>query len=274
VFPATLALVNTTFAEGRERNRALAVWGGAGAAGLVIGVLLGGVLTQALGWEAVFFVNVPLAGSALLLAFVLIAVWEQYDAARSTEDQEANELAEIYWLADRFPEAERRQVQDLAQSYARLVIDEEWPMMEDGRSSPRAWALMDQIRQSVEEFEPGTYAEQVLYDQGLSRVHDMADARRLRLLEANQYIPAILWVVLLAGGVITVTFTYLFGLENTWAHRLMVAALTVVIAFVLFTTYSLDNPFAGDIRLNPDAFEQVLHRFEENQNASGSSSSG
>jgi EmrB/QacA subfamily drug resistance transporter len=72
VFPATLSLVNTTFAEGRERNRAVAVWGGAGAAGLVIGVLLGGVLTQALGWEAVFFVNVPLAGLAILLAFVLV----------------------------------------------------------------------------------------------------------------------------------------------------------------------------------------------------------
>ena len=72
VFPATLSLVNTTFAEGRERNRAVAVWGGAGAAGLVIGVLLGGVLTHALGWEAVFFVNVPLAGLAILLAFALI----------------------------------------------------------------------------------------------------------------------------------------------------------------------------------------------------------
>jgi EmrB/QacA subfamily drug resistance transporter len=73
VFPATLSLVNTTFAEGRERNRALAVWGGAGAAGLVLGVLLGGVLTRALGWEAVFFVNVPLAALAGLLAFPLIA---------------------------------------------------------------------------------------------------------------------------------------------------------------------------------------------------------
>jgi EmrB/QacA subfamily drug resistance transporter len=72
VFPATLSLVTTTFAEGAERNRAVAVWGGAGAAGLVIGVLLGGVLTQALGWEAVFFVNVPLAGVAVLSAFRLI----------------------------------------------------------------------------------------------------------------------------------------------------------------------------------------------------------
>jgi MFS family permease len=72
VFPATLALVNTMFAEGPERNRALAIWGGAGAAGLVVGVLLGGVLTQALGWEAVFFVNVPLIGIVLPLAFTLI----------------------------------------------------------------------------------------------------------------------------------------------------------------------------------------------------------
>jgi MFS family permease len=72
VFPATLSLVNTLFTEGRERNRAVAVWGGAGAAGLVIGVLLGGVLTAALGWSAVFFVNVPLAGAAATLAFALI----------------------------------------------------------------------------------------------------------------------------------------------------------------------------------------------------------
>jgi EmrB/QacA subfamily drug resistance transporter len=72
VFPSTLALINTTFAEGAERNRAVAVWGGAGASGLVIGVLLGGVLTQALGWEAVFFVNVPLVAIALVLAFAVI----------------------------------------------------------------------------------------------------------------------------------------------------------------------------------------------------------
>ena len=82
VFPATLALVNTTFAEGRERNRALAVWGGAGAAGLVVGVLLGGVLTEALGWEAVFFVNVPLAALAVGLAFALIPADRDRDADR------------------------------------------------------------------------------------------------------------------------------------------------------------------------------------------------
>ena len=82
LFPATLSLVSTTFAEGPERNRALGVWGGAGAAGLVIGVLLGGILTQALGWEAVFFVNVPLAVLAIGLAFVLIDPDAERDRGR------------------------------------------------------------------------------------------------------------------------------------------------------------------------------------------------
>ncbi|GAA2809730.1 MFS transporter [Kitasatospora paracochleata] len=73
LFPATLALVVTSFAEGRERNRALSVWAAAGASGMIIGSLLGGVLTEAFGWQAVFYVNVPLAGGAALLAFSLIS---------------------------------------------------------------------------------------------------------------------------------------------------------------------------------------------------------
>ena len=82
VFPSTLAIINTTFAEGRDRNRALSVWGAAGAAGLVLGVLLGGVLTQTFGWPAVFLVNVPLASAAIVLAFPLIGPDQARDAGR------------------------------------------------------------------------------------------------------------------------------------------------------------------------------------------------
>ncbi|CAM5574256.1 MFS transporter (plasmid) [Streptomyces viridifaciens] len=70
--PATLSLVTTTFAEGPERNRALAIWGGAGGSGMILGSLLGGVLTGAFGWASIFYANVPLAGGAMLLTFVII----------------------------------------------------------------------------------------------------------------------------------------------------------------------------------------------------------
>lgn len=80
LFPATLSLVNTMYAEGKERNRALAVWSACGASGLCLGSLLGGVLTDAFGWTSVFYVNVPLAAAAALVALKLIprdAVREQ-----------------------------------------------------------------------------------------------------------------------------------------------------------------------------------------------------
>ncbi|WP_199614337.1 MFS transporter [Paenibacillus alkalitolerans] len=72
LFPATLSLINRLFEEGPRRNRALAVWGGAGASGLTIGSILGGLLTNAFGWEAVFYVNVPLAGAVALAAMLII----------------------------------------------------------------------------------------------------------------------------------------------------------------------------------------------------------
>lgn len=72
LFPSTLSLVNRLFAEGPERNRALAIWGGAGASGLTIGSLAGGFLTGFFGWPAVFYVNVLLAGIAIAAAFFVI----------------------------------------------------------------------------------------------------------------------------------------------------------------------------------------------------------
>jgi EmrB/QacA subfamily drug resistance transporter len=71
--PATLSLINTMFAEGPERTRAIAVWGAAGSGGLALGSLLGGVLTDWFGWESVFFVNVPLAAILLVGALVFLS---------------------------------------------------------------------------------------------------------------------------------------------------------------------------------------------------------
>lgn len=65
--PSSLSLVTTTFAEGPERNRALGVYGAVGAIGFVAGMVLGGVITEFLGWRWVFFVNVPVALAVLLL---------------------------------------------------------------------------------------------------------------------------------------------------------------------------------------------------------------
>jgi EmrB/QacA subfamily drug resistance transporter len=73
ITPAALSILTTTFAEGKERNIALGAWGGVGAFGAVAGVLLGGVLTDALSWEWIFFVNIPVGVIGLVLTPLLLA---------------------------------------------------------------------------------------------------------------------------------------------------------------------------------------------------------
>ena len=200
---------------------------------------------------------------AVLMAFVVIVVWQAYEAAKDTVESEANELAGVYFLADRFPDPERERVQGLARSYARVVVEEEWPLMERGETSARATSVLRELRFSLQNIDARTSAGQVLYDQALTRMHGVSDARRLRLLETTESLPGILWVVLVGGGVVTVCFTYLFGLKNNVAHALMVAALTLLVCGILFTIGALEYPFAGVSKVQPNAFEEVLRLFDE-----------
>ncbi|TMK40909.1 MAG: MFS transporter [Actinobacteria bacterium] len=85
--PAALSIVTTTFTEGAERNKALGVWGAVAGSGGAAGVLLGGILTQGLGWEWVLFVNTPIALIAALLVPRLI------DESRSEADRRHFDLA-------------------------------------------------------------------------------------------------------------------------------------------------------------------------------------
>jgi protein-S-isoprenylcysteine O-methyltransferase Ste14 len=198
---------------------------------------------------------------AVLLAFVVIVVWEDYKTAQTNLESEAHELAGIYFLASRLPEPERTRLQDLARRYGRVVVEEEWPMMEQGQTSPHADSLLRQLRLKLLEFDPSTEGEQVLYEQGLTNLHNAIDARRSRLLEVREGIPNLLWVVLVVGGVITVSFTYLFGLKSNVAHGLMVAALTLLISAILFTIGEFNNPFSGVVEVRPEAFREALHSF-------------
>ena len=199
---------------------------------------------------------------AVLLGLMVVAVWEEWKTAVDTADEAANSLAEIFWIADRMPEPEGNHIQELALAYARVVINEEWPLMKQGKSSPKAWDALDELRADLLGFDPSTPAQQILYEQALERVRDLEDARRDRLIEAEQGLPGILWMVLLVGGTVVVSFTYLFGLDSTIIHLLMVAALALIIALVLFTVAALDFPFKGDVTIGPDAMEQVLRRLE------------
>jgi len=207
---------------------------------------------------------------AVLLALVVISVWEEYQAAAETVEQEANATAEVFLLGYELPEPEGSHIQQIAHSYAEEVVHKEWPLLASGEQptlkqeagTQSGWNLIDDIRVSVHGFEPRTKAQEQLYAEGLDQVENLSNARRSRLIASEEGVPGILWAVLIFGGIATVGFTYLFGLESTWAHRLMVVTLAAVIGLVLFTVGALGHPFEGGARIGTGFFELVLERME------------
>ena len=134
--------------------------------------------------------------------------------------------------------------------------------MKQGQTSANAEATVDTLRRSIEDFEPSTDTERAVFTQALERVHDLDEAREVRLLNVNEGLPPVLWFVLVSLGIDTVLFTYFVGMKSPWLHALAVAALTGGIALIIFTIVVLDHPFGGDLRLGPDAFELVLQTIE------------
>jgi EmrB/QacA subfamily drug resistance transporter len=84
ITPSALSILTTTFTEGRERNIALGAWGAVGGAGAGAGVLAGGILTDLLSWEWIFFVNIPIGVAALVLSPILL--FESRDAHGQSHD--------------------------------------------------------------------------------------------------------------------------------------------------------------------------------------------
>src|SRR5919106_376993 len=84
ISPAALSILSVTFAEGRERNIALGAWGAVGGFGAAAGVLMGGVLTDLLSWEWIFYVNIPVGVVALALSTILLR--ESRDAYGQSHD--------------------------------------------------------------------------------------------------------------------------------------------------------------------------------------------
>src|SRR5215203_7045154 len=141
---------------------------------------------------------------AVLLALVVIAVWEEYGAAGETVEQEANATAEVFWLGHRLPEPAGPHVQELARSYAEEVVHKEWPLMEQGETpsmvqgegTTEGWVIIDDIREELQDVEPRTPADEQLYAEGLDQIQRLGDARRMRLVAAEEGVPGVLWAVL------------------------------------------------------------------------------
>ena len=135
--------------------------------------------------------------------------------------------------------------------------------MGKGRVSPDAEQLAQRLAVAVRELGPMTGVQNDLYTDALGRLDVLRENRALRTTEVREGIPSVVWVVMVAGAVITVGFTYLFAMRSFKLHAVATGALTVVVVLLLFTVGVLDHAFDGDVRVGPGAFELALKEMKQ-----------
>jgi hypothetical protein len=195
---------------------------------------------------------------AVLLAFVVIVVWEQFRGADQIAEDEAMHLGNIRQLSKVFPDSVSKTISSEVHDYAQSVVDREWPAMAERRSDPQTYAIVKKMWATFYAFRPAP-AEQEYYNEALQELTSFNDARRLRILGMNGTIPPIMWTMLLGGGFICIAFTYLFATPRPLTQYLITGLLAAMIIVTLFLIAEMDHPYEGGMSLQPDGFEFVLH---------------
>jgi len=85
--------------------------------------------------------------------------------------------------------------------------------------------------------------------------------RRLRILDSRAGVHPVLWFILVVGAITTIGFAFFFGMDKFINHAIMVSALSVLIALILLTIISFEFPFTGDVRVDPETFQQAIGHY-------------
>lgn len=198
---------------------------------------------------------------AVLLAFVLVAVWEDFGRAEERVDGEVASLGTMFRDADRFPPADRDRAHEALLAYVRSVVDDEWPAMAHGDGSPRTLATYGRLWDVYQGIQPGDDRATVFYDQSIDRLAAVGESRRGRVLASRSGVPPTMWLLLLSGAVIVVGLSFMLGSEHSGTHRIAVASLAAVISSVLFVTVALDRPFGAGITLSKHPYESLYDQW-------------
>jgi hypothetical protein len=200
---------------------------------------------------------------AVLLAFMLSGVWSMFQQAQINAEQEANDLVNVFRISAQLPDPARQAVRDLARRYAQNAVQTEFPSMmsenlppQGGQMIAQMWIAAGDVRASTSE-ESGALADL------MATLRNLTEHRRIRILQSHEMLPGILWMVLIAGGIITVAAACFFGVPNFRFHLLQIVVLSFLISLVLVAIADIDRPYQGNVKVSPDGFVFALHTFAD-----------
>jgi hypothetical protein len=197
---------------------------------------------------------------AVLLAFVVIAVWEDFKDTETAVRTEARAAVDLHQVTYALPEENRSEIRRRLTDYIEGVIEHEWPAMSRGEPSERVGRALDHLEHAVFDVEPRTQRELAIYQEALRLLALITDNRTERVDDVAGSVQRILWAVLIIGGLITLGYPAFFASSSLGAQTLMTAALAALVVLALLLVLAFDYPFTGEMAISAAPFEEALRQ--------------
>jgi Protein of unknown function (DUF4239) len=196
---------------------------------------------------------------AVLVAFVVVVVWEQFGEAEDASSDEATAIADLLRDSAALPPQYQTEAQDRLVDYTRYVIDNEFPRMRRGEQVADQSDQLAAVWDVYLQVEPETRNQIAFFDHQIGRLNDLTGDRKLRTSTADAQLPGGLWVLLLGGGAVVMAFTFLLGTKDLLVHGIAVGLTAALLGFVVFLIFALEHPFVGQLSVPPTVYVDVLN---------------
>jgi len=206
-----------------------------------------------IGWQ----VSVIGTTYAVIIGFMLYAVWTTFQQADGNAEAEANALLNVVRAAQGLPNGQRQQIEDLCSEYVTVMLTQEWPAMTQSSVSPMSRRVVQRLWAAVMGSDVHNGLQQTSLDHTLTELSNMTEHRRVRQLQVRSYMPGILWTVLIAGAVATIVSACLFGSQDFRLHLIQVLMLSSVLSLILVAIADINRPFQGSVRVSAAGFEHA-----------------
>jgi len=194
---------------------------------------------------------------AVILGFMLYAVWTTLGEADLNVDAEANAAVDVFRLAQGLPDPQRTQLRGLARDYVDTVISRDWPQMARGELPEQSTAIDQEMWRIVMSVIPASPSETSAQDHAVSELESLAQRRMIRLRQSKSGLPAMLWWVLLVGGALTIISSCALGSDNVKVQSLEVCCFSLLVSLSLVTIANIHRPFRGLIHVTDYSFQQA-----------------
>ena len=196
----------------------------------------------------------------IMLGLISVAAWENFGEVEDLVSHEAAAVAALYRNVDCYPEPVRAELTTLLRDYTRHLIDVSWPEMQRGIVPRSGHPLILRVEKTLVAFEPTTEGQILQHRESIYRFNHMVELRRLRMDCVEWRLPTILWVVVLAGSLMSFVLTWLLVVKNETLHNVLTSVMATLLGFLIYFLLSLDLPFEGQHGVGADSLELIYEQ--------------